>query len=145
MIDAPAVSVPSLEAGQASQQTAEPKKIQPRPRSENFHSAILVTCSCPSLLTEAHAEAVKTGLPVSPILPASTGLFGSFMVAPDGVRVEDAALTKKVQGVRFAFRNWLHSKSSDGLEPRLSWVQVEYGGELKHPGFLDFSENPFPF
>ena len=98
------------------------------------HHAFIVTGMHewpPSMATtkstpDAHAEAERIGLLVSPIVEHVINGTSSFLVSPDGSK-EGWNTSDEFDKKRHEFREWLRSvRYDDGSSP-FKWVEVEFG------------------
>jgi hypothetical protein len=89
------------------------------------HHAIVVTTGH-GPIEEAHAEAERLGLIVSPVTDPAVNAHRSFCVFPDGSK-EGWEESDSGDRARAAFVRWLRSKRyEDGSSP-FSWVAVSFG------------------
>ena len=95
------------------------------------HHAIVVTSWKDELLDTAHAVATALGMSVTPITPAVTNGFRSFLVAPDGSKEgwdeSDAGDERRSKLVE-----WLDGQGYDDGSTSIGWVEVQFDDDDDH-------------
>ena len=92
-------------------------------------SAIIVTGRNNDAVDRAHAEAVRLGMTVTPIVTSPVNYVRTFLVAPDGSK-ECCPESEEGDRQHDALVAWLNAQRYKNDSSPLDWVEVQYGGEI---------------
>lgn len=105
------------------------------------HHAIVVTDQLGDDIMEAHRQAQRIGLGVTPIADSEMNGTSSFLVVPDGSK-EGWATSEEGDERRETFKRWLKAPpppEGDGPQFSLDWIEVQYGDDEGVSAITDHS------